>query len=160
MRVLFWYCDQFAWNPAIKTLENAAPAESEQHQCAIVAFIHVEPKDVEEGSSAAKKLLKNTKWLVKKWQQQLEDNHQEQNLEQNQEKRTQNTSSSVKIILHSFTHLGEEKAEPEQALALLNQVEERLKAVNYSVSQTPYGYFLDLNMQAKGHPLARIYKEF
>jgi hypothetical protein len=26
--------------------------------------------------------------------------------------------------------------------------------------QTPYGYFNDLSMDAPGHPLARIYKEF
>jgi len=135
MRILLWYCENFAWKPAIKTLESAADAFPGKHQELIVAFIHVEPKDVENGSSAAKKLLKNLKWLAKKWQ-------------------------SNQIVLHSFTHLGEEKAEPEQALKLIDYVEERLTAVDYQVWQTPYGYFLDLDMQAKGHPLARIYKEF
>lgn len=135
MRILLWYCEQFNWNPAIKTLESVPDSKPGYSSEAIVAFVHVEPKDVQEGSSSEKKLLKNLKWLAKKWD---------------------NTS----IILHSFTHLGEEKAEAAQALALLNRVEKRLESVGYDVTQTPYGYFLDLDMRAKGHPLARIYKEF
>lgn len=134
MRILLWYCDKFNWTPAIKTLENVPDSEPGQFNEVLVAFVHVEPADVEEGSSAEKKLLKNLKWLAKKWDKQS-------------------------IVLHSFTHLGENKAEPEQALELLNRVQQRLINTGYQVVQTPYGYFLDLDMQAKGHPLARIYKE-
>lgn len=135
MRILFWYCEKFAWLPAMKTLEMAPEADEGDYQDVLVAFIHIEPKDVIDGSSSEKKLLKNLKWLAKKW-------------------------NNKKIILHSFTHLGEEKADADEALELLNRVEIRLKNVDYEVIQTPYGYFLDLNMQSKGHPLARIYKEF
>ena len=130
MRILFWYCDRFAWMPAMKTIETAAKANEGHYQEVLVPFIHVEPKDVLEGSSSEKKLLKNIKWLAKKW-------------------------NNKKVILHSFTHLGEDKA-----LELLNRVEKRLKDVGFEVVKTPYGYFLDLDMEAKGHPLARIYKEF
>ena len=135
MRILFWYCDKFAWTPAVKTLETAAEAEKGDYQEVLVAFIHVEPKDVIEGNSSEKKLLKNIKWLAKKW-------------------------NNKKVILHSFTHLAEEKADAGKALELFNRIETRLKNVDYKVIQTPYGYFLDLDMKAKGHPLARIYKEF
>ncbi|MFK5895119.1 MAG: threonyl-tRNA synthetase editing domain-containing protein [Pseudomonadota bacterium] len=135
MRILFWYCDNFSWTPAIKTLDFAPEAESGTFHDAVVAFVHVEPKDILEGSSSEKKLLKNIKWLAKKW-------------------------DTKKIILHSFTHLGEDKADADKAHELLNRVDVRLKNVDYDVTQTPYGYFLDLDMQAKGHPLARIYKEF
>lgn len=135
MRILFWYCDKFAWMPAMKTIESAPNAKGGEHHNILVAFIHIEPKDVIEGSSSEKKLLKNIKWLAKKWE-------------------------DKKVILHSFTHLGEEKADANEALELLNRVEIRLRNVDYEVIQTPYGYFLELDMQAKGHPLARIYKEF
>lgn len=139
MRILLWYCEKFHWTPAIKTLESVpdllSASEQEEYRNVVVAFIHVEPKDVLESSSAEKKLLKNLKWLAKKWH-------------------------NSPIILHSFTHLGEEKAGAQEAQELLNRVEVRLKNVDYDVLQTPYGYFLDLDMQAKGHPLARIYKEF
>ncbi len=135
MRVLFWYCDRFDWNPAMKTLEDVPEAEPSANEKAVVAFVHVEPKDVEGGGSVETKLVKNAKWLARKWE--VKD-----------------------VILHSFTHLGEEKAEPEQAKTLLDRTMERLVKAGYNAVQTPYGYFLDLVITAKGHPLARIYKEF
>jgi len=135
MRVLFWYCDTFAWNPAIKALDDAPDAAADVHEKAVVAFIHVEPEDVEDHNSAETKLVKNAKWLARKWE------------------------TSV-IILHSFTHLGEEKAEPEDAKALLDRAQQRLESAGYKAFQTPYGYFNDLTIQAQGHPLARIYKAF
>jgi hypothetical protein len=135
MRVLFWYCERFAWNPAIKTLDDVPDSEPARHEKAVVAFVHVEPKDLENGSSAETKLVKNAKWLARKWE-------------------------VTEIVLHSFTHLGEEKADPKIAQKLLERAQERLIKAGYSTHQTPYGYFLDLSIEAKGHPLARIYKEF
>ena len=135
MRVLFWYCDKFAWNPAVKTLDDAPDAAADAHENAVVAFIHVEPKDTENHNSVETKLVKNAKWLARKWE------------------------TSV-IILHSFTHLGEEKAAPDFANALLDSAQRRLETAGYKAVQTPYGYFNDLTIQAPGHPLARIYKAF
>lgn len=135
MRILLWYCDKFNWTPAIKTLDTAPDSSPGNYHNVIVAFIHVETKDVLEGSSSEKKLLKHLKWLANKWEKES-------------------------IILHSFNHLGEDKADAEKARELLRRVEQRLNKGNYQAHQTPYGYFLDLDMQAKGHPLARIYKEF
>ena len=87
MRVLFWYCNRFSWTPAVKTLEHVPDAGPDSYNNTIVAFVHVEPKDLDGGSSSETKLVKNSKWLARKW--------------------------DVKtIILHSFTHLGEEKADP------------------------------------------------
>ncbi|MBI9087088.1 MAG: hypothetical protein JEZ11_26070 [Desulfobacterales bacterium] len=134
MRVLFWYCDTFAWNPTIKTLDDAPDATASSHEKAVVAFIHVEPKDIGEGSVETK-LVKNAKWVARKWE-------------------------TRQIILHSFTHLGEEKADPESAKLLIDRVAQRLESAEYEAIQTPYGYFHDLTIQAQGHPLARIFKEF
>jgi len=135
MRVLFWYCDRFDWTPAIKTLPEVPDAEPAENYDAVVAFVHIEPKDVEGGSTAETKLVKNAKWLARKWE-------------------------ITRVVLHSFTHLGPEKADPAQARALLDRSQKRLQTAGYSVDQTPYGYFLDLAIKAPGHPLARVYKEF
>jgi len=135
MRVLFWYCDHFNWNPAMKTLDHAPEAGPAENINCVVAFVHLEPKDMEPGASAETKLVKNAKWLARKWE-------------------------ITDIVLHSFTHLGEEKADPDQAKGLLDRARERLEKAGYSTVQTPYGYFLDLTIQAPGHPLARVYKEF
>ncbi|MBW1841021.1 MAG: threonyl-tRNA synthetase editing domain-containing protein [Deltaproteobacteria bacterium] len=134
MRVLFWYCDRFDWTPAVKTLDDVPEAEPAENENAVVAFVHIEPNDVETGSSAETKLVKNAKWLARKWE-------------------------ITQIVLHSFTHLGEKKADPETARALLDRAQNRLKTAGYTVVQTPYGYFLDLSIKAPGHPLARVYKE-
>jgi hypothetical protein len=135
MRVLFWYCNSFDWVPAIKTLDDVPEAEPAENQNAVVAFVHIEPGDVEDGSSAETKLIKNAKWLARKW-------------------------NITRIVLHSFTHLGEEKADPDLGQVLLARAQTRLENAGYSVVQTPYGYFLDLSIKAPGHPLARVYKEF
>jgi len=135
MRVLFWYCDRFDWTPAFQALPDASDAAPSENENTVVAFIHIEPQDVESKNSAETKLVKNAKWLARKWK-------------------------IKQIVLHSFTHLGQEKAEPSKARALLDRVQQRLEDADYSVIQTPYGYFLDLNIQAPGHPLARVYKEF
>lgn len=135
MRVLFWYCDRFDWAPAMKTLPDTPEAEPAENENAVVAFVHIEPVDVEAGSSAETKLVKNAKWLVRKWE-------------------------NTRVVLHSFTHLGEEKAEADKAQSLLDRAQKRLEKAGYSVVQTPYGYFLDLAIKAPGHPLARVYKEF
>jgi hypothetical protein len=119
----------------MKTLPDTPEAEPAQNENAVVAFVHIEPGDVEAGSSAETKLVKNAKWLVRKWENTI-------------------------IVLHSFTHLGEEKAEAEKAQSLLDRAQKRLEKAGYSVVQTPYGYFLDLKIKAPGHPLARVYKEF
>ncbi|RMG93323.1 MAG: hypothetical protein D6708_05415, partial [Candidatus Dadabacteria bacterium] len=64
MRVLLWYCDRFAWRPALRTLETAPPAEPGEVRDAVVAFVHVEPGD---GPDQETKLVKNVKWLARKW---------------------------------------------------------------------------------------------
>lgn len=135
MRVLFWYCDRFDWTPAMKTLPDTPEAEPAENENAVVAFVHIEPGDVEAGSSTETKLVKNAKWLARKWE-------------------------ITRVVLHSFTHLGEEKAEADKAQSLLGRAQKRLEKAGYSVVQTPYGYFLDLAIKAPGHPLARVYKEF
>jgi hypothetical protein len=102
LRVLFWYCEKFAWNPTIKTLEDVPDANPDERKNVVVAFVHVEPKDIEDGSSAETKLVKNAKWLARKW-------------------------DVKKILLHSFTHLAEEKADPDEAKSLLDRVQDRLR---------------------------------
>jgi hypothetical protein len=135
MRVLFWYCDTFAYTPARKTLEDAPQASPASHTGVVVAFVHVEPADVEVDSGAETKLVKNAKWMARKW-------------------------DTPRVVLHSFTHLGDAKAEPAAAQRLLEQAVVRLAKAGYAAQQTPYGYFLHLEMRAPGHPLARVFKAF
>lgn len=134
MKLLMIYCNSFKYTPTIKTIEdaeeNTSPAEFKDIQ---VAFIQVEQEDVERTAEVEKKLIKNLKWICSK----------------NQLKH---------IILHSFAHLSESKADPLFTQELFNRLEGRLKNSGFTVNQTPFGYFLDLQIDAPGFSLARVFK--
>jgi len=134
MKVLFIYSREFSYNPTEKTVDFADEVkENGQFKEIQTAFVQVEEKDEEEETKVAKKLLKNLKWVA-------------------------NKNQTKKILLHSFAHLSESKASPEFTQEFLNNLENRLSNSGYEVSQTPFGYFLDLNINAPGFSLARVFK--
>jgi uncharacterized protein (UPF0297 family) len=60
-------------------------------------------------------------------------------------------------LYKSFDHC---KADEEITKEMFNRAEKRLNDSGYNTSQTPFGYFLDLDIQAPGKSLARVFKEF
>ena len=137
MKVLLIYCKRFAYTPTTKTLDTAEDVSSEGKAWENVqtAFIQVEEEDMENEKSVTKNLRNLLKWIDRKNQ----PNH---------------------ILLHSFAHLSESKADAEFTRNFLDKIEQWLKERNYSVSQTPFGYFLDLKIKAPGFSLARVFKAF
>ena len=134
MKLLMIYTEHFSYNPALKNLDDVEIVEeSKEFKNCILAFIQAEEKDEEDINYIEKKLVKNLKWAAKK----------------------NNTNS---VVLHSFAHLSESKAKPEFTQELFNKAEARLKNANYETAQTPFGYFLDLDVKAPGYSLARIFK--
>jgi len=95
----------------------------------------VEQKDEEDISKVETKMIKNLKWAAKK-------------------------NETTNIVLHSFAHLSMSKADEGITKELFDRAEQRLKNSGYEISQTPFGYFLDLDIQAPGRSLARVFKEF
>jgi predicted deacetylase len=128
------YVDEFSYIPAQKNLENAEDVEKgDAFTDSILAFIHVEETDEEyDIKSREKKLVNHLKWTARK-------------------------NSCQKIILHSFAHLSDSKASVEFTKQLFDLAEKRLQNGEYQTTQTPFGYFLDLNIKAPGHSLARIW---
>lgn len=136
MRVIFWYMDSFKYHPALKNLESAEEVrKGNEIKESIVAFIHAEEKDEENASKVETKLIKNIKWLAGKL-------------------------NCQSIVLHSFAHLSESKSNPDFLKILFDRARQRLESSGYKVSQTPFGYFLDIELSAPGKSLARVYKEF
>ena len=134
MKILMIYCSKFGFKPTIKTLESADEhVDPEEYSDIQTVLIQVEEEDMEREKEVVKKMLKNIKWACSK----------------NQVK---------KVLLHSFAHLSTSKAAPDFTKGVFDQVEERLVNVDYEVYQTPFGYFLDLDIQAPGFSLARIFK--
>ena len=134
MKVLVIYCTTFSYLPNVKTLEEVEDVVlGKTFNDCIVAFIQVEEEDeTQEIAGREKKLVNHLKWTARK----------------------NNTNT---IVLHSFAHLADSKASADYTKALFDLAEKRLQNGGYTTDQTPFGYFLDLNINAPGFSLARIW---
>ncbi len=134
MKVLVMYVDEFGYKPQIKNLDSAEEVtEGATFNDAILAFIQVEESDEEKDvKSREKKLVNHLKWTARK-------------------------NDCKQVILHSFAHLSESKASIEFTKELFDLAEQRLQNADFTTAQTPFGYFLDLNIKAPGYSLARIW---
>jgi hypothetical protein len=136
MKLLLMYADSFSYRTTMKTIETEPDLDEERTVTgALVGFIHLEEADEADRSGIETKLVKVLKWAARK-------------------------NDTNRIVLHSFAHLAESKASPRFAKGVLDGAEERLAGSGYEASQTPFGYFLDLRLEAPGRPSARIYKSF
>jgi hypothetical protein len=137
MKLLMIYVKKFSYSPTIKTLEGFEEhTERKTFENALVGFIQVEEHDTEkETLKVEKNLTKNLKWGARK-------------------------NECNFIVLHSFAHLSESKASPEFTKQIFDLAEKRLQNADYKTAQTPFGYFLDLDIQAPGFSQARMFKSF
>lgn len=136
MKLLMIYCDRFAYTPADKTLVDEPDCtEGDEIKGAVIGLIHAEAVDEEDPARIEKKLIKNLKWGARK-------------------------NDTQQIVLHSFSHLAETKADADFTRELLARANHRLISANYESWQTPFGYFLDLDLQAPGRSAARIFTSF
>ncbi len=136
MKLLMMYAKEIAYTPKVKNLETAEDkTETEKFENILVAFIHAEEQDEKDFKETETKLIKNLKWGARK-------------------------NETKRILLHSFAHLSSSKASPEFTKELFDKVEERLNNSDYESFQSPFGYFLDLNMNLPGYSQARIFREF
>ncbi len=135
MKLLMIYMRKFSFNPTIKTLETMPDhIGKKEYENVQAAFIQVEKEDEENKTAIKRKLLKNLKWIAGK-------------------------NNTKHIILHSFAHLSESRAEPEFTKIIFDDIDERLTSSGFQVEQTPFGYFLDLQIDAPGYSLARVFKD-
>ncbi len=135
MKLLMIYCKTFGYTPTIKTLDNFEDHnEAKSFENVLVAFIQGEAEDEEKVIAKLEKtLVKNLKWGAKK-------------------------NETKDVILHSFAHLSESKASPEFTKKVFDLAQARLENADYITSQTPFGYFLDLQVDAPGVSQARMFK--
>ncbi len=130
------YCERFAYLPNQKSLETVETVEvGQEFHNVQLACIQVEEHDQNDEKSIEKKLLNFIKWVAR-------------------------NNDCKQVVLHSFAHLSESKAPAKFTKELLDKVETRLENVGYHTSQTPFGYFLDLDIKAPGFSMARVFKSF
>lgn len=136
MKLLMIYTEKFSYTPRKKTLDEFEDVtEGRDFENALLAFIHAESEDEADMAGVEKKLVKNLKWAAKK-------------------------NETRRVILHSFAHLSESKANPVFTKNLFDAAESRMLNADYECVQTPFGYFLDIVVNAPGISQARIFKSF
>jgi hypothetical protein len=145
MKVLVFYTKKFAYKTAEQNLtddelkifypDTSVIQHQDEHRDCITAFIQVEAEDEERDlKSREKKLANHLKWVARK-------------------------NNTTDIVLHSFAHLSGSKASLEFTAHLFDATQQRLNNGDYTASQTPFGFFLDLDMEAPGFSMARVWGE-
>ena len=124
----FWY------KTAMKNSEIAEDiSREEKFENVSIAFIHVEKEDEEKRASVVRKAVKNITWHARK-------------------------SDASEIILHSFAHLSESKTTPEFAKEIIDEIKSKVESKGYTVSTTPFGYFLEFKLHVGGNSIDRVFK--
>jgi hypothetical protein len=137
MRLLCFQAKRFWWRPYEQTLAEAADGgEPMEVRDAVVAFVHVERGDVEgeRADSVFRQAFKHLKWLA-------------------------NKRGLRTVVLHSFTHLGGDSADPQAAHAVLTRLAERLRETGYATHITPFGWFNEWDLSVHGESLAKVWKQ-
>jgi hypothetical protein len=136
MKLLMIYASEFTYTPNLKSLDEADEIiEGKSIKDALVGFIHIEKEDEERAKSVERSLVNNLKWGARK-------------------------NNTKNIVIHSFAHLSESKADPAFSKDFLDKIEKRIANTDYNAFQTPWGYFLNLDVKAPGESLARVFKSF
>ena len=136
MKILTFHARRFRWQPYEQTLPDTGPAEPGKASDAVVAFVHVEGKDLmpEREKSVFRQTLKHLKWVA-------------------------NKGGLRTIVLHSFTHLGGQSAAPEEARLFLERLAERLQKTGYTVYLTPFGWLCEWELHIYGYSMAKVWKD-
>ena len=137
MRLLCFQAKRFWWKPFERTLPDAPALEAAvEVRDAVIAFVHVERSDTEAERDATvfRQTLKHLKWLA-------------------------NKRGLRTVVLHSFTHLGGDSAEPAAAHALLTRLADRLRETGYATHVTPFGWFNEWDLSVHGESLAKVWKQ-
>jgi hypothetical protein len=125
---------RFRYRPFVRALKDApAPPVEETVEDAAVIFVHAEDGDDTAPAKLRSKFIKNVKWLA-------------------------NKRGVRNIVLHSFTHLSESKAEPGFAERFLTDAAARLESAGYRVHLTPFGYSCEWELAVHGEPIAKVFK--
>jgi len=62
------------------------------------------------------------------------------------------------VLLYPYAHLSSSLARPKEALAILLELEEKLKERGVRVSRAPFGWYKAFKLACKGHPLSELSK--
>ncbi|OGJ45035.1 MAG: hypothetical protein A2233_03440 [Candidatus Kerfeldbacteria bacterium RIFOXYA2_FULL_38_24] len=134
MRLQMWHVDSFKSKITKKghssILENPEPKEISVGE-ALLVFISVEKNDPANADAVLDKASNEIAALLQK-------------------------VGVNTVVIHPFAHLFAELADTQLSVDILKLLERRLVEKNLKVIRTPFGWFNELEIKAKGHPLSRV----
>ncbi len=74
--------------------------------------------------------------------------------------KTANEVKAKNIVLYPYAHLSPNLAPPTMALEYLTEAEHTLRKKGFTVVRAPFGYYKELELKVKGHPLSELSKNF
>jgi hypothetical protein len=134
MKLLMFNTSEF-W---FKTFKNTLEPKNEENfertiDNALVIFIHAEHDDAEQKERVIKKAAENIVWLAKK-------------------------TGRTSVVLHSFAHLSDSKAESTAAQEIFFGLTELLMKRGLDTTMTPFGYLNEFRIQVLGDSLSKVWK--
>jgi len=135
LRFLSFHCEYFKYKATKKSRSPVFEELSSENkqgslENVIVLFISVEKRDENDESIIQKSMSE-----IEKITKQLK---------------------IFNIVILSFAHLFGELSSPNFGLNTLKTLASTLKKRKYNVMRPPFGWFNELELKAKGHPLSRI----
>ncbi len=137
MRIITLHCDYIRFKPVKKAIKNPEDLSEERKKEIIVKDPLVVLTAVEKGDND--EIVKQLVESVKK---------------------TASEVKAKKIVLYPYAHLSSQLADPTTALEYLVEAEHTLKIEGFEVTRAPFGYYKELELKCKGHPLSELSKEF
>ncbi len=135
MRFLSFHCDYFRFKATKRSRSKIFEELTEENrengfENVIALYISVEKRD-EDSTEFIPKAIKEIEKIA-------------------------NQLKVSNIIVLSFAHLFGELSNPEFGLKALKNLEKKLVENGFNVLRPPFGWFNELELKAKGHPLSRI----
>lgn len=141
MKILSLHCDYIKFKPIKKALKKPEELSEERKketkvENPLVVMIAVEKQD-ERNAQLVKQLISEIQNLADK-------------------------VKTKKIVLYPYAHLSSDLSDPDFALKTLEQSEQalkNLKKLNFQIIRAPFGYYKELELKVKGHPLSELSRE-
>ncbi|MFQ5596003.1 MAG: threonyl-tRNA synthetase editing domain-containing protein [Anaerolineae bacterium] len=134
MRVLIWHVENFVCtitergrSPIVEEYEEPVTAVEE----ALLLLVSVEKADETDPAGVARKAADDIAAHARKLKVET-------------------------LVVHPFAHLFGELSRPRTAVRVLDATAEGLRSHGLTAIRTPFGWFNQLEIKAKGHPLSRL----
>ncbi len=137
MRIITLHCDYIRFRPIKKAIKNAEELHEKDKTEKLVKDALVVLTAVEKGDND-----KTVKQLVESV------------------KKTADEVKAKRIVLYPYAHLSSQLANPDTAREYIVEAEHTLSKEGFEVTRAPFGYYKELELKCKGHPLSELSKEF